>query len=111
MLERLAIENVFVYAGLRAVFQGGKSLVAERGQAGVGACSSLREEVSEEGGGAVSRGLATKRKFGHAADRASQPWLSRWGFRDTVIAEKCMRASRGGGSLNLALRRHRWSAR
>lgn len=89
-LERLAVDYVFVYAGLRVMFQRRKGLVAELGEAGAGACAGLREEVAEEGGGAVSRELATKRIFGHAADRASQPELSGVGLRDTVIAEECV---------------------
>jgi hypothetical protein len=83
-LERLAIDNVFIYAGLRVVFQRGEGLVAEFGEAVAGACSCPREEEAEERGGAVRRGLATEGIFGHAADWASQPEEPGVGIRDTT---------------------------
>jgi hypothetical protein len=83
-LEGLAIDNVFIYAGLRVVFQRGKGLVAELGEAVAGACSCPREEEAEERRGAVRRGLATEGIFGHAAYRASQPKEPGVGIRDTT---------------------------
>jgi hypothetical protein len=65
--ERLTVDNVFVYARLRVLFQGRKGLVTELGEAVAGACSSLRKEIAEENRGAVSRRLATE-GFGHPAD-------------------------------------------
>lgn len=47
-LERLTVNNVFVYARLRVMFQRRKGLVAKFREAVAGACSSLREEVAEE---------------------------------------------------------------
>lgn len=74
-LLRLTIYDIFVNAGLRVVFQGREGLVAEFRKAVAGACSSLwkREEVAEERGGTVTRGLAAEGVFGHAADSLSQP--------------------------------------
>jgi hypothetical protein len=74
-LLRLAIDDVFINAGLRVVFERRECLVAEFGEAVACACSSLweGEEVSEERRSTVTRGLAAERMFGHAADSLSQP--------------------------------------
>jgi hypothetical protein len=69
--ESLPVDYVFVYAGLRVVFERRERVVPEPGKVQACACSSLREQEAEEGRGAVGGGLTTKGRFGHPADCAS----------------------------------------
>ena len=77
---RLTVDDVLVYAGLCAVFERGQRLVAESGEFGAGACSSVWEEETQERGCTVSgRRLAAEGRS-HPASSGGRSGL--WGITD-----------------------------